>query len=139
MTLLSFLYLLLTTLLYPVDSSSIELTVKNIQNESGTIKIALYNSPGNFPNRDKAYRVAEVKATKPQVKYTFEDIPDGDYAMAIFHDENADGELNFKLFFIPKEPYGFSNDFIPRYSKPTFDDARFEVKGDLQMSISLTK
>lgn len=137
MTMIYFSYLLLFKLFCTPDPGILELTVQNIQNESGTIKIALYKSSDNFPNREKAFRVAEINAQKPQAKYTFENIPDGDYAFAIFHDKNSDEELNFKLFFIPKEPYGFSNNFIPRYSKPTFDDARFTVKGNTKVEIRL--
>ncbi len=133
----SFWYLLLYTMVNPPDSGTLELTIQNIQKESGTIKIALYNSPDDFPKETKTYKAGEIKAQKPQVKYTFKNIPDGDYAIAVFHDVNSDEELNFKMFFIPNEPYGFSNDFVPRFSKPKFDDARFTVKGDTAVKIKL--
>lgn len=121
----------------PPGSGTIELTVHNIQNESGTIKIALYNSADDFPKQTKTYKTGEVKAQTSEVKYTFENIPDGDYAIAVFHDVNSDDELNFKMFVIPKEPYGFSNNFVPKYSKPKFSDARFTVKGNAEVKIKL--
>ena len=42
----------------------------------------------------------------------------GDYAVAIYHDENGNGQLDKRLFGIPKEPYGFSNNYRPRLSAP---------------------
>lgn len=136
-TLFSYWYLVLYALMTPPATGSIELTIQNINDESGTIKIALYDSPDDFPKQTKAYKVGEVSAQQPQVKYSFENIPDGDYAIAIYHDVNSDDELNFKMFFIPKEPYGFSNNFVPKYSKPKFDDARFAVEGDTKLVIKL--
>lgn len=137
MALISFWMFILFLASPTPDTGSIDITIDNIESASGTVKIALYRNAEDFPNRDEAFRVAEVKARVPEVSHTFKDIPQGDYAIAIFHDKNQDDELNFKLFFIPKEPYGFSNNFIPRFSKPAFDDARFLVQGNTRLTISL--
>ncbi|MBY5957796.1 DUF2141 domain-containing protein [Membranicola marinus] len=137
MTLFSYWYLFLITTLTSPPTSSIDLTIQNIKTGAGSIKIALYNAPTDFPKQTKAYKVGEVSAQKPQVSYSFENIPAGDYAIALYHDVNADDELNFKMFFIPKEPYGFSNNFVPKFSKPGFDDAKFQVKNDTEINIKL--
>ena len=139
MTIFSIFYLLVSTILPSPNQGSIDITIRKIQEPSGSVKIALYKNPKDFPDRDKAFKVVEKKAQVPNVHHTFENLPQGDYAIAVFHDKNDDGELNFKLFFIPNEPYGFSNNFVPRYSKPTFNDARFTVRGTTQMTISLVE
>ena len=139
MTLFSLCYLLLTTLISPPDTGTLKLTVENIQSEEGNIMIALYKSKDNFLNEENVYKSAVLTAQTPRVHFTFEKIPEGDYAMAVFHDKNGDGKMNFKLFIIPKEPYGFSNNVKPKFSKPSFEDARFEVKGNTEVEIALLK
>jgi uncharacterized protein (DUF2141 family) len=37
----------------------------------------------------------------------FSDIKPGNYAIAVIHDENRNGELDTNMFGIPKEGYGF--------------------------------
>lgn len=137
MTLFSLCYLLLTTLLSPPDIGTLKLTVDNIQSEEGNIMIALYKSRENFLQEENIYRSAVISAKKPSTHFTFQEIPAGDYAIAIFHDKNADEKLNFNFFFLPKEPYGFSNNFIPRFSKPAFEDTKFSVNGNTKINIKL--
>lgn len=137
MILLSIWYLLLTTFTSPPDTGTLKLTIENIQSEEGNIMVALYKSKDNFLKEEKVYKSAVLPAQTPRVHFIFEEIPVDEYAIAVFHDKNGDGKMNFKLFVIPKEPYGFSNNLKPRLKKPAFDDARFEVKGNTEMEISL--
>src|SRR5262245_49789263 len=37
------------------------------------------------------------------------DVPYGDYGVAVFHDENSNGKMDKYVLGIPLEPYGFSN------------------------------
>jgi uncharacterized protein (DUF2141 family) len=64
-------------------------------------------------------------------------LPRGEYALAIFHDENADGICNLKLFGIPKEGFGFSNNFRPKLRAPTFKDCKVEILKDMAITINL--
>ena len=56
----------------------------------------------------------------------FANVPYGTYAVAAFHDEDGDGEVDKRLG-IPVEDYCFSNRATPkRLRPPSFDDAKFE-------------
>jgi len=48
----------------------------------------------------------------------------GQYAIKVFHDENANGELDINFLGIPKESYGFSNHARGRFGPPPFAEAR---------------
>jgi uncharacterized protein (DUF2141 family) len=52
----------------------------------------------------------------------------GRYALVMFHDANADGDLNLGPFG-PKEGYGFSNNLRPFLSAPSLGSALFDVAG----------
>ena len=51
------------------------------------------------------------------VSYTFRDIPQGDYAAFVFHDENNNGILDTGLFHRPLEGRGYS-EVLPQDSEP---------------------
>jgi uncharacterized protein (DUF2141 family) len=61
----------------------------------------------------------------------------GRYALVMFQDANADGDLNLGPFG-PKEGYGFSNNVRPFLSAPSLASALFTVgPGDTHVTIRL--
>ena len=52
----------------------------------------------------------------------------GRYALVMFHDANADGDLNLGPLG-PKEGYGFSNNVRPFLAPPSLQSALFSVTG----------
>lgn len=100
----------------------------------GTVRIALMKKCEKFPECKPANTaIIEAKNTAHQTSFTVEP---GDYAIAVYHDVNANGQLDKKVFGIPKEPYGFSNNFRPRFSAPTFGDCKITV-GDAGKAIAI--
>jgi uncharacterized protein (DUF2141 family) len=65
------------------------------------------------------------------VSYTFRDIPQGDYAAFVFHDENNNGILDTGLFHRPLEGRGYSQilpqDLNPIAARIVFHRARFAL------------
>jgi uncharacterized protein (DUF2141 family) len=58
-------------------------------------------------------------------RHTYTDIPFGEYAVKIFHDEDNNGELDAGFFGIPTEDYGFSNNAKASFGPPDYEDAKF--------------
>jgi len=67
---------------------------------------------------------------------TIRDLPPGRYAAQVYHDANGNGKVDRKLFGIPAEGVGFSNDAPIRLGPPKFADAAFDMRGGAQ-SIAL--
>lgn len=109
--------------------SSVSVTVSNVRNSSGSCNVALYTTAESFLNAGRAFRSKVVKAQKGVVKITFDDVPEGTYAVAAIHDENNDARLNTNFIGIPKEGYGASNNNLPWTSAPTFSKAAFTLSG----------
>ena len=59
---------------------------------------------------------------------TFTNVPDGDYAVSCFHDEDDNGKLNMFMGMMPTEDYGTSNNAPANFGPPKWIDAKFEVK-----------
>jgi uncharacterized protein (DUF2141 family) len=52
----------------------------------------------------------------------------GVYGITLVDDENEDGKINKNFVGIPKEGFGFSNFFMTKMKKPSFDDFKVDLK-----------
>ena len=130
---------ILLTLIAPIllFSSTLTLKISNIEKQKGSLVIGLYDNPKNFPIVSKALLKQTIKVNGTTMIVTFDNITDGIYAIAIYHDENSNYRLDKNFFGIPREGYAFSNIFKPIFSKPIFKDAKFELKEDLIIKIKI--
>ena len=72
-----------------------------------------------------------------KIEVVFKNIPEGDYAIMVVHDENANNKMDFELNGMPKEAYGMSNNNMS-YGPPIFEDAKFNVTDEnLDLEIRL--
>ncbi|MXV38137.1 DUF2141 domain-containing protein [Flavobacteriaceae bacterium Ap0902] len=108
------------------QTAKINIEVDGITNNQGNIGIALYNNANDFTIKE--YRATKVKAKQGKVYAAFDEIPAGEYGIAILHDENKNDKMDFNMIGIPKEDYGFSNNPAIVLSKPKFKEVAFPVK-----------
>jgi len=54
-------------------------------------------------------------------------VPYGNYAVAVFRDENNNDKIDYNIFGAPTEQYGFSNDASGFFSAPSFEQASFKL------------
>ena len=105
--------------------------VTNLQDVKGTLYIGWYNEPEDFRINDKAIFREEIDVNNlSEVTVPFENIPIGNYAIAVFLDEDDDYELDRNLFGIPKEKYGFSNNVLPAMRPATFEESVFALSNE---------
>lgn len=117
--------------------NTISVTVSNINKAEGNVEISLYNNAEAFPHSKGRYKTGNATVKGNSVTYEFKNIPDGEYAIALFHDANNNGMMDKNIFGIPKEPYGFSNNVVPKMSAPKYDQCAFSVNGKTNLSIKL--
>ena len=113
--------------------------VSELRNSKGTVQFTLYNREDAFP--DDHYKKYLKKLTGMIVNgsssVTFENLPEGRYAVNILHDENNDGRIK-KGIILPKEGIGFSNfKSIGLSNKPTFSKASFNVPVDKNIKVNI--
>ncbi len=92
------------------------------------VRLALYNDPDKFPKRSGSIAGGDVAAVKGSVVYVFRNLPPGLYAVAIYHDANANRRFDKNALGLPREGFGFSNDARPVFSAPGFDAAAVTLK-----------
>src|SRR5688572_30333967 len=81
----------------------IEVTVKNIKEKKGSIRVGLFSNENDFLKKAAEGKI--VKATAGEVKVVFENLKAGDYAVSVIHDENENGELDTNAIGMPKEGF----------------------------------
>lgn len=119
-----------------LKKASLTVEIQNVRMMTGAVYIALFRPGKDFPS-GKAMDGKKIDAAHNSVQTTFSVEP-GEYAIAVYHDQNGNGKMDTRLFGIPKEPYGFSNDFRPMLSAPKFSDCEFSVgDGGKTMRIKL--
>lgn len=108
---------------------TIEVTIKNIKEQRGSIRVGLFTNEENFLKNAVDGKV--VKASANEVKVVFENLKSGDYAVSVIHDENDNGELDTNAIGIPKEGFAFGNNAMGMFGPPSFDKAKVTVATSL--------
>ena len=119
------------------EKFDLKITVTNVKSQKGIVEIGLFNDQKSFLIKGKEYKTSSKVVTDDSVVFILTDLPKADYAVSIYHDVNSDKECNMNFLGIPKEPYGFSQNFKPKFSKPTFDDCKIELKQNQSIVIKL--
>jgi uncharacterized protein (DUF2141 family) len=104
----------------------LDVDVDGLRSGHGVVRICVTRDPGHFPDchSDPQARRVTVPAGQPIPEFT--DLPSGDYAVALFHDENGNRKLD-RLAGIPTEGVGFSNNPRLMFGPPRFTQARFTL------------
>jgi uncharacterized protein (DUF2141 family) len=124
-------------ILFPFSKSKLIVEVKSIPNDKGNIFIGLFRPKDEFPKFGKQYIGKIISVSGKKMSYTFPELEEGKYAVAVFHDENKNGKLDKNYLGIPTEVYGFSNNARRTFSAPSFEEAEVNLKSDLTISIVL--
>jgi uncharacterized protein (DUF2141 family) len=115
---------------------TVEITDMKVIEES-MARIAVYNSEETYFNSDQIFRSGAFEVKETVGSFTFEDMPEGTYAITIYHDEDNDGEMDRRWYGPPKEGYAFSNNYHSAFKPASFEDAAFEVKEDTRISVKM--
>jgi len=110
----------------------ITVVITNLRSADGEILISLYDKAEGFPNdRDAIIRTAAVVPdASGEITTVFKDLPHGEYAVAVLHDEDNSQGMTFGRFHLPKEGYCFSNNVKVRFKPPKFKKTKFTLDGD---------
>lgn len=121
------------------ESSGIDITVQinNLKNDNGFVLLGLHNQETFMNTETPALNSIQGKIKDGKIEVVFKNIPEGDYAIMVVHDENANNKMDFELNGMPKEAYGMSNNNMS-YGPPIFEDAKFNVTDEnLDLEIRL--
>ena len=131
------LFLTFILLFSGVKTHKLSIHISGISKIKGSLCIAIFRPTDDFPVFGKQFKGIVKEVEGKSQNYTFDDLPEGEYALAIYQDENKNKILDKNILGIPTEIYGFSNNARRTFSAPSFQEAKFKLNKDLQQTVFL--
>jgi uncharacterized protein (DUF2141 family) len=131
------LVFLATSFVNAQKTATLTVNTSGFKNNDGKVKVGLYNSEGTFLKNTYLSVAAQINDLNATV--VFKNIPVGEYAVSIYHDENNSGVLEKGFFGIPKEDYAASNNAKGMMGPPKYEDAKFIVNKNETIEVVLNK
>ena len=120
------------------ESGKLIVIVDGFDNDDGKAMIGLFNSEENYAESGNQFRRTMSEISDSKVEWIIEDLPFGEYAIKLYHDENENGKMDRNMMGIPKEDYAFSNNATGSFGPADYEDAKFEfVKSGQKQEISI--
>ncbi len=110
------------------DKGVANFTVKisGVKKLSGSVRIAIFDNKENWLK--KPVHTAVLPAGQNNiVEYTNTNVSYGEYAIAVYHDVNGNGEMDRNFIGLPKEPYGFSNNARGSFGPAKWKKAKISI------------
>ena len=106
----------------------VKVKITNIKSTKGKIHIGFYKKGQNFPVHASKHFKTVVKPKIGTMVVSINSLKNAEYAIAVLHDINNNNKLETNFLGMPKEPFGFSKNFKPKFSAPKFNDCSFSLK-----------
>ena len=109
---------------------TLRIHVDGLRNSIGVVGSIIFKSPDGWPeDKSKSFRhgPTPIAPGQRQAVVVWNDLPPGDYAVAVIHDENRNARLDRNFIGIPREGFGFANNPHVGLSAPPFQAAVIHV------------
>ena len=115
----------------------LSINVSGLRSDSGVVRCGLYASADGFrqPGREQSGVIA--RPSSQRATCVFNGVRAGTYAVAVFHAERNETQMEYGMFGKPKQGYGFSRNPSSSFGPPSFEAAAFNFPGGNQ-SLSVT-
>jgi len=107
------------------QAGDLTIRIDGVQTGGGQVMVALYDSADGFLKR--SIKAAAAPATAGSTTVVIDDVPAGEYGIALYHDANGNGKMDSNPMGMPTEDFAFSNNARGNMGPPSFADAKFAV------------
>lgn len=114
----------------PARAAMVQVAVTGVPQARGHVRVELCTRT-TFLTTACPYQ-GQAPAAPGLTLVTIGEVPPGEYAAQVFHDETDEGIVHQNLLGIPRERVGFSNDAPLRITGPQFRDAAFVVGAEVK-------
>ena len=135
---LTSIFILLSFITYS-QNSEIVINISGLRSDKGKCLLYLFNAKKGFPNDvKKAINSAMGNIFNGKSTIVLKDIPEGEYAIGVIHDENDNGKMDTNFIGMPKEGVGVSNNAKGHFGSPSYQDSKFQLnRKSLIMTITI--
>jgi uncharacterized protein (DUF2141 family) len=111
------------------SGNDISVVVDGLRNDKGAVRCGLYASAVGFREPGKEMKGVAAPIAGGKATCVFNAVPPGSYAVAVFHAENNETQIETGMFGKPKQGFGFSRDAKGSFGPPSFDAAAYKYAG----------
>jgi len=120
-----------------VFAQETKVKITSLRSEKGKIILNVYNSSEAYeedtPSKIFAFPKDKITSGTKTVNIN---LKAGTYGIALLDDENGNGKMDKNFIKMPKEGFGFSNFYMEKLKKPSFEDFKFRlVPGESKIEI----
>ncbi len=119
-------------------AGELRVAVEGVKGDQGSVRVAIYRAGSKFLAPGQEYSAMYQQARAGDLTVVFGDLPNDRYAVAVFHDENGNAELDANLLGIPLEGIAFSERAAATFGPPSFDAAALTVPAEGQVTTHAT-
>lgn len=101
--------------------ASVDIDIGGLRSGRGLIHACATRNSAHFPDCKSDPAAVRASAPAASAHLRFEQLPPGRYAIAVFHDENSNRNLD-KFAGIPKEGFAFSRNPSIKFRAPRFEE-----------------
>ena len=106
--------------------STVDVDLSGLRNARGALHVCLTSKPAHFPDCKSDPAAIRGTAAAGTHHLHIDHVPPGRYAIAVFHDENSNRNLD-KFAGIPKEGFAFSRNPSIKFRAPRFDEVAIDL------------
>lgn len=133
-------FLFLSNLLSHSYAADLVIELNGVKSTRGMIRYGLCDNSTCYKEDEGHIANGALAPKMGQTKWTLRNLPPGEYSLTLLHDENNNGEMDYR-FFIPQEGFAISNinsksDLSLR--KPKWKRVKFQIPvGGRKLPINL--
>jgi uncharacterized protein (DUF2141 family) len=108
------------------ETGELSVVIDGFHNDKGEAILSLFAQKDGFPkDMEKAWQTLQLNIESGRAHGIFTDVPYGEYALSILHDEDGDKQMQKDWLGKPREGFGFSGQPDYNFGPPGFSDAAF--------------
>jgi len=113
------------------QTQNVQVTVSGVKTDKGQLVLNIFNDQATYEKETPARKI-KIDKKKLVNGSTVVTIPlePGVYGITLLDDENNNGEMDKNMLKMPKEGFGFSNFYLEKMKRPTFEDFKILVTAD---------
>lgn len=115
-----------------------EVKVTGIRSPKGKIILNVFKDNASYDDEKPCKKFVFDKKAIANGTVTLKcELGPGIYGFTMVDDENENGKIDKNIIRMPKEGFGFSNFFMEKMKKPTFDDFKVDLKSRQKIEIKV--
>ncbi|CAM3994677.1 Uncharacterized conserved protein, DUF2141 family [Pedobacter westerhofensis] len=115
-----------------------EVFITGIRSAKGKILVQIFKDDASYQDQNPYKKVMFDKKGMTNGTLAVQlQLESGTYGFTMVDDENGNGKIDKNIVGIPKEGFGFSNFFMEKLKKPSFDEIKVEPKAQAEINMKV--